>query len=182
MPNSTECANAVFRDFHAHRGGNGGVHFHASEAYDDSHRCKSADHSSRVLETILPRVPESYLGAHVVTARFGYLHHGIYVGGGLVVHYAGFGKRLRRGPVEEVPVADFTRNRPAWVIPTRAVFNGQEVVDRARSRLGENCYRLWTNNCEHFCEWCLRGEHRSFQVERWRHRLTRSASARLFGA
>jgi hypothetical protein len=22
------------------------------------------------------------------------------------------------------------------------------------------------NNCEHFCEWCLRDEHRSYQVER----------------
>jgi hypothetical protein len=32
---------------------------------------------------------------------------------------------------------------------------------RARSRAGENCYRLLTNNnCEHFCEWCLRGKAR----------------------
>jgi hypothetical protein len=31
--------------------------------------------------------------------------------------------------------------------------------------VGEDCYRLLTNNCEHFCEWCLRGEHRSYQVE-----------------
>jgi hypothetical protein len=22
-----------------------------------------------------------------------------------------------------------------------------------------------TNNCEHFCEWCVRGEHRSYQVD-----------------
>jgi hypothetical protein len=40
------------------------------------------------------------------------------------------------------------------------------VVARARSRLGENRYRLTTNNCEHFCEWCLSGESRSEQVER----------------
>jgi hypothetical protein len=39
------------------------------------------------------------------------------------------------------------------------------VIQRARSRVGEDCYRLLTNNCEHFCEWCLRGEHRSYQVE-----------------
>jgi hypothetical protein len=37
---------------------------------------------------------------------------------------------------------------------------------RARSRLGENRYRLLRNNCEHFCEWCLQDEHRSYQVER----------------
>jgi hypothetical protein len=31
--------------------------------------------------------------------------------------------------------------------------------------VGEDCYRLLTNNCEHFCEWCLRGKPRSHQVE-----------------
>jgi len=39
------------------------------------------------------------------------------------------------------------------------------VTRRARSRLGENRYRIFTNNCEHFCEWCLRDEHRSDQIE-----------------
>jgi len=42
-----------------------------------------------------------------------------------------------------------------------------DVVRRARSRLGERCYDLLENNCEHFCEWCLRGTARSFQVEAW---------------
>ena len=37
---------------------------------------------------------------------------------------------------------------------------------RARSRLGENRYRFFSNNCEHFSEWCVNGEHRSPQVER----------------
>src|ERR1700746_783770 len=32
---------------------------------------------------------EPLLGSHIVTPRFGYLHHGIYVGGGKIVHYAG---------------------------------------------------------------------------------------------
>jgi hypothetical protein len=40
------------------------------------------------------------------------------------------------------------------------------VIRRARSRLGENRYRLLRNNCEHFCEWCVHGISRSLQVER----------------
>jgi hypothetical protein len=40
-----------------------------------------------------------------------------------------------------------------------------EAVARARSRLGENHYHLLTNNCEHFCTWCLLGQARSEQVE-----------------
>ena len=53
-----------------------------------------------------------------------------------------------------------------------------EVVRRARLRLGENRYHLLTNNCEHFCEWCIRGESRSLQVDELRARL-RNAWRRL---
>jgi hypothetical protein len=117
-------------------------------------------------EQLVPQLQEPPLGSHLVTPRRGYLHHGIYVGNGKVVHYAGLADGLRRGPVEEVPLARFTRGRPVWAkshVPSN--FESQEVIRRARSRVGEDCYRLWTNNCEHFCEWCLRGEHRSYQVE-----------------
>jgi hypothetical protein len=31
-----------------------------------------------------------------------------------------------------------------------------------------------TNNCEHFCEWCLRAEHRSYQVDEWLSRPQRA--------
>lgn len=41
------------------------------------------------------------------------------------------------------------------------------IIDRARSRLGARRYRLLRNNCEHFSEWCIVGEPRSVQVEKW---------------
>jgi len=44
---------------------------------------------------------EPPLGSHLVTPRRGYLHHGIYVGAGKVVHYSGFAHGLRRGPVKK---------------------------------------------------------------------------------
>jgi len=113
------------------------------------------------------------LGSHVVTPRRGYLHHGIYVGDGKVVHYAGLAHGLRGGSVEEVPIERFARGRPVWM-RSGAVFDEQEVVCRARSRLGEQRYSLLSNNCEHFCEWCLRGEPRSFQVEAWLRRPART--------
>jgi hypothetical protein len=117
---------------------------------------------------------EPPMGAHLVTPRRGYLHHGIYVGEGRVVHYSGLSYRLRRGPVEEVSLACFSRGRGAWVrFGAPSAFDLWEVIERARSRVGENCYRLFTNNCEHFCEWCLRGEPRSQQVEDLMNRLRR---------
>jgi hypothetical protein len=122
------------------------------------------------------------LGSHLVTPRRGYLHHGIYVGARQVVHYAGFTHGLRRGPVEEVPFADFARAQRVWVRSDEpSDFDVQELICRARSRVGEARYRLLTNNCEHFCEWCLHGTARSFQVEAWlaRPRLTMLATLRL---
>ena len=45
-------------------------------------------------------------------------------------------------------------------------YSPQEVVERARSRVGERNYRLLTNNCEHFSNWCVSGLSRSAQTER----------------
>lgn len=106
------------------------------------------------------------LGAHIVTPRDGYTHHGIYVGRDTVVQYTGLARGLRSGPVEEVSLAQFTRGQPVCIRSAQEpCFDASEVVRRARSRLGEDRYRLLTNNCEHFCEWCLRAEHRSYQVD-----------------
>jgi len=110
--------------------------------------------------------PEPPLGAHLITLRRGYNHHGIYVGRSRVVHYAGLSRRWQSGPVEEVPLSRFISGRPLRIVAhPEPKYSPEEIVRRARSRLGENDYRLLTNNCEHFCNWCLRGVSRSAQVE-----------------
>jgi hypothetical protein len=110
---------------------------------------------------------EPPLGAHLITPRFGFAHHGIYVGAWRVAHYGSFAHYWHRAPVEEVPVASFTHGHGIWIRPHATPrFDPRQVIKRARSRMGEDRYRLLSNNCEHFCEWCLQGEHRSAQVER----------------
>src|SRR5271154_247341 len=109
---------------------------------------------------------EPPLGAHLVTPRRGYTHHGIYVGLGRVVQYGGMSRGLNRGPVEEVSVSQFAQGRQIWLrLEESRWLNRGEVARRARLRLGENRYNLLTNNCEHFCEWCVRDQHRSYQVD-----------------
>jgi hypothetical protein len=96
------------------------------------------------------------------------MHHGIYVGDSKVVHYAGLACGPFRGHIEEVSLAQFACGRSVWTRRSNLpAFDPHEVIRRARSRVGENRYRLLRNNCEHFCEWCLRGESRSYQVERF---------------
>jgi hypothetical protein len=116
----------------------------------------------------LEQAREPPLAAHLVTPRRGYTHHGLYVGGGRVIHYSGFAGGVRRGTVEEVSLPCFARGHAVRVMPRDSQrFENGEVVRRARSRLGENCYRLLSNNCEHLCNWCLYGEAVSGQTERW---------------
>ena len=125
------------------------------------------------------------LGAHLVTPRVGYLHHGIYVGTGRVIHYRGFERGGRLGPIEAVSIEEFTRGRPLFVVNEASLpFSSAEIVQRAISRIGEDRYHVLSNNCEHFCEWCVRDEQRSYQVDRlfcWLRspvRLIRRLSAR----
>jgi len=111
---------------------------------------------------------EPPIGAHLITPRRGYTHHGIYVGHGMVLHYAGLARDLRPGPVEEVSLERFVNGRSVHIeCRSMPAFNEQDIVTRARSRLGESRYRLLTNNCEHFSEWARFGTSRSHQIERW---------------
>jgi hypothetical protein len=108
------------------------------------------------------------LGAHLVTPRCGFTHHGIYVGNGRVVQYTGLSRSLRGGPVQEVSLAEFENCRGVAIASSSQTrYPPDVVVERARSRLGENAYRIATNNCEHFSSWCLRGEGRSEQIDRF---------------
>jgi hypothetical protein len=128
----------------------------------DNTRPTSAEpHSASARQQELP------LGAHLTTLRRGYTHHGLHVGGGRVVHYSGFSGFWQCGPVEEVSLSRFSAGRELRIVHhPKSVFSPEEIVRRASSRLGENDYRLLTNNCEHFCNWCLDGVSRSAQVER----------------
>ncbi len=133
------------------------------------------------------RIGELSPGTELIVDQRGYKHHGIYVGGGRVIHYRGWISTLH-GLVEEIPLADFVGNRPyrAGRHP-EDLAHGAEIVRRARSRLGERSYSLLRNNCEHLCTWCQIGESKSGQVDRVRQRvqhvvgLVRDSRSREFG-
>ncbi|MDD2402031.1 MAG: lecithin retinol acyltransferase family protein [Clostridia bacterium] len=47
------------------------------------------------------------------------------------------------------------------------IYSPEETVQRAESRLYEEEYNLFTNNCEHFAIWCKTGISKSYQIERF---------------
>jgi Lecithin retinol acyltransferase len=130
---------------------------------------------SRPADYVLDPAREPPIGSHIVTPRRGYAHHGIYVGKRRVVQYGGLSLGLHRGPVEEVSLSQFTQGREIRVrFDGYSDFHREEVIYRARLRLGENRYHPLKNNCEHFCEWCVRGKPRSYQVEELTARCSRA--------
>lgn len=56
-----------------------------------------------------------------------------------------------------------------------------EVIKRARSRIGERKYSVLTNNCEHFAVWCKTGLQESEQAAFWKklHQLNKIIDGRL---
>ena len=129
-------------------------------------RISTRTRRSHQRSSILPAGEDFPVGAHLVTPRFGFTHHGIYAGNGRVVHYGSLTHGLPGGPVEEVSLEHFAQGHHVTVktLPGSPL-EGEQVIRRARGRIGENAYRLFSNNCEHFCEWCLYGQQRSYQVE-----------------
>ncbi len=96
------------------------------------------------------------VASHLVTPRFGYTHHGLYIGNSQVIHYSGFGNEMRGGPVEIVDIDTFCNGRDYEIqYHNHVQFTPAQIVDRAKSKLGESQYNLIFNNCEHFVNWCI---------------------------
>jgi len=97
-----------------------------------------------------------------------YQHYGVYTGNGNVIHFAPLeGQEIsyENGVIHETTLEKFLGGR-TLKIDTNIVksFSEQEIIQRAKSRLGEKEYDLIFNNCEHFTRWCITGESRSYQV------------------
>jgi len=109
---------------------------------------------------------DEYFGAHLYIDKGVYTHHGLGVGNGKVIHYAGLSNGLEAGPICEVSLSTFAGSCQIQVKkhPNRR-YSCEAAVERARSRLGEDAYSIWGNNCEHFMMWCIDGIHTSDQVD-----------------
>ncbi|WP_373273669.1 lecithin retinol acyltransferase family protein [Pseudomonas taiwanensis] len=104
------------------------------------------------------------IGSHLISPRKLYAHHGIYLGNGEVAHYSGFCTSFKAGPVEVTDLEYFANGNDIWIAQEQCRYSNNEIVSRARSRVGERQYSLFSNNCEHFCNWCISGESYSAQI------------------
>lgn len=108
------------------------------------------------------------LGSHLYSPRFGYDHHGIYVGLGKVIHHSGWSEAFKKGPIECTSIEDFCAGNGFKIkLYDSIVYSPPEIVMRARRRLraGNTKYNLLFSNCEHFATWCVTGMESSEQVQ-----------------
>ncbi len=94
------------------------------------------------------------IGDHLSVQYGFYTHHGIDLGDGNVIHYGRGLSDIKNAKVEIVTLETFANGKEFSTVKSPSAFSAQEVVERAKSRLGEASYDVLDNNCEHFANWC----------------------------
>lgn len=89
-------------------------------------------------------------GDHIKVMRSVYSHHGIYIGHGDVIEY-------NDGIAQETTLQDFADGDKIILVDELRSYKKKEIVQRAKSRLGESDYNILYNNCENFATWCRCG-------------------------
>ena len=104
------------------------------------------------------------IGDHISVCHGVYTHHGIDLGDGRVVHYGRGLQDIENAKVEIVSMEKFSGGKEVNVVKSVKAFSSEQIAWRAMSRIGERCYDLFDNNCEHFVNWCRSGRAISTQV------------------
>lgn len=105
-------------------------------------------------------------GDHLIVDRGLYRHHGVDLGNGTVVHFAGPGTDKTLASIRVDAMQDFARGATVWVRVYGQRLDPDETVCRAQSMVGSTGYDLVSSNCEHLASWCVTGVAESRQVER----------------
>lgn len=96
---------------------------------------------------------------HIYTYGMGYSHHGIFIGNSQVIHYS-LDEEMKSASIRIDSFETFKNGRKVMRKNNNespANYSTEKIVMRAYSRLGENAYTLFSNNCENFVRWCRNG-------------------------
>jgi hypothetical protein len=105
-------------------------------------------------------------GDHLIVDRGLYRHHGVDLGDGTVIHFAGPGMDKTLASIRVDTLHNFAQGTTVWVRVYGQRLDPEETVRRAQSLVGATGYHLISTNCEHLASWCVTGVAESRQVER----------------
>ena len=107
-------------------------------------------------------------GDHICVKRKGrfYTHHGIYMGDGKVIHFAGSIREKIDPVVHETDLSRFLKDGILRRRDYKQRLPASETIRIAREQLSDRSYSMVWNNCEHFATYCATGKKKSQQVKR----------------
>ncbi len=107
-------------------------------------------------------------GDHIYVKRKGrfYTHHGIYMGDGKVIHFAGSIREKIDPVVHETDLSKFLKGGILRWRDYKQGLPASETIRIAREQLSDRSYSMIWNNCEHFATYCATGKKKSQQVKR----------------
>lgn len=109
-----------------------------------------ANNPIKVLAREFKQDEKPEMADHLLVQRVGYLHHGIYVGDDRVIHFS-------EGYIREATLDFFKGASTLNIADTIITYSTEVAISRAYSKLGLSSYNLFSNNCEHFVNWCRNG-------------------------
>ncbi|MBQ4157855.1 MAG: lecithin retinol acyltransferase family protein [Clostridia bacterium] len=119
-------------------------------------------------------------GDHIRVQHLFFYHHGLYVGDGNVIHFAGPDSATLtdadKVTVRRDTIDHFAMGRNIEVCLYSPISRLQmrplkKILAYAESRLGSGKYDILANNCEHFVNECLFGKAFSNQIDSIRNSL-----------
>lgn len=116
----------------------------------------------------MARADQIYVMRPLVGIDGVYQHHGIDYGDGSIIHYRKTGDQAI---ISRTSFETFSWGNPVYPVHHSLADSADVVIDRAESRLGEQQYDLFFNNCEHFATWCKTGRWESAQLANFGLRL-----------
>jgi len=102
------------------------------------------------------------IGSHIYVHKKSSTFHGIYIGNNQVIHYSGITNGYQTGPVTKVNIAYFSGMGTVYTRNyNKSTFTPIDIVNRAKSKLGQNLYIMQSLSCEDFCSWAVNNNEKS---------------------
>lgn len=95
-----------------------------------------------------------------------YVHHGVYMGDGKVIHFTGSVREKKDPKVQETDLSGFLKGGVLRRRDYEERLRASETVTVAKNQLSDSRYSMLWNNCEHFATYCVTGKRKSWQVRR----------------
>ncbi|MCY9593972.1 lecithin retinol acyltransferase family protein [Paenibacillus chitinolyticus] len=110
----------------------------------------------KAIHAFFGKDPEIVKGDHI-SVFCGYIHHGIYIGDGMVIHFT---KVDGLGIIQMDTIETFKNGKAIEIRNSPLNCSREEAIQKAYSKLYTTGYNLVFNNCEHFVVWCRDGDNK----------------------